>query len=169
MSQLVLGETRGPQQILDLPGQKIPSGNPFHDVDLWGRERGRRGACGRRGAYGDVIGQMVHLEPHRVQQGIDVVFGHLVSKNPFHDVDLSGTKRGRRQVPGRVPDGRHAGHVRSRERQIGRDAYPGRRGRGDAREVHGPLQGIPYPRRRDEGGPSDAYRQRRGVPFQTFR
>ena len=45
--------------------------------------------------FSDTIGQLVVVETHRVQQGIHLIFGHVPSKNSFHDVDLSGTKSGR--------------------------------------------------------------------------
>ena len=45
--------------------------------------------------FGHIIGQLVVVETHQVQQGIDLIFGPVPSKNPFHEVDLSGTRRGR--------------------------------------------------------------------------
>ena len=67
-------------------GSTAPSRRPSRSQGWWWRRR--------RWTFGHIIGQLVVVETHRVQQGIDLIFGHVPSKNPFHDVDLLGTKRG---------------------------------------------------------------------------
>ena len=69
-------------------GSTAPSRHPSRSQGWWWWR-------GCRWMFGHIIGQLVVVETHRVQQGIDLIFGHVPSKNPFHDVDLSGTKRGR--------------------------------------------------------------------------
>ena len=69
-------------------GSTAPSRRPSRTRGWWWWR-------GRRWTFGHIIGQLVVVETHRVQQGIDLIFGHVPLKNPFHDVDLSGTKRGR--------------------------------------------------------------------------